>query len=1619
MKKFFGFDVIARTKDEAISSLRLPRANKLALAMTLCVASYFLLFTSCLSAVQLIVETGVAGANVVAVNFGTPGNPPTVIPGTADSSGKAVLEILSDTDYRVFATKHGKGPSIRDQVMMQKSIPVKTAFPLPVSLLLNEDLTNVGIIRIGVVNISTGVAFMGDIRNVITNEPVAFLQDFPSVYGGSVDSKSTGYINVPNIPAAPADTYNINIFSPNDNKALNKPLTLPVSADASGSNPTSIFFDFDTRDAMAAQTQDTGITPEGDVAFEGMVVTSTGGGIPDMNVQLEGRDAGAMQPQIRFQTQTDKNGRFTFYNIPIGKYYEIGINGLGYEGVWDYPQLNGSGQGGYYYTGTKIVVPSQITNGQPWNYGETKQKYELSAVYGRLKGIVKIGATALPFADVQIWGDWDRWQGTDMFSSSTDWKNTSSPSNGRVRTKSDGTFDLVRLSTGNITLAVFSDLIGVQYIYNYNGDWNARDAMNSNGFRIIDGKENDLRVTISSETPTVDNYPGWAVYSASGVVISSAPADVVINIETDGPAACTIKGTIKFLEEASIPANNPILIIAREEFQGDWSNHKSKSRFTSISGNFLKGGTTDYVINVSSGVQYWVDVKAEYLGIVNRFDTRADFSNITSGERVLDFALAPAGKIRGVVRLPDGTIFKPVNDKNGRWIHVRANSRVSNGDNNVPDSGVFEITGLIPGLYNVSTYGSGSGYVWPRTTQINDVMVSPNKETYIEIPLTNGVKCEALAPYPMPSMPARTTGYYYICGFPSDEILTGHKIDALMDSNSDTPVSFEYSISTYNYYNPTETKSLSWQPTLAAPGRYNLYLIKYEMFGGAGEMDWGMMRSENQTITIISQAKNFEIKYDSLQPNATTYIPFEGAVTGKGKITGKITGNNIWTSADYEKGKKEGGDAMMKNIPTVMLYDINGIWRGFSGARPKNDIESLKPWMLFFIAPNEITKNNAMKNSPVSYYVDMLPPGKYIMVAETPNYPPFMKEVVIYSTATTTLDLDFDAMVGIGLSISGTVTSTDGVKLEGAEVVVQHKSVSKYTITDSSGNYSIAGLPKGIYRISVSKSGYALAGDKIGIGESVTAKNFQLTKADSALAGVVFSQKIPFAKTLANAKIACYDETYNTTPGNEKKYLPVNKAKTDKNGNYYISGLISGHIYKVYVMVPGKIVEYVDITPVAGDNNQDFELKSLSPKLKIIVKKTENPRKYLFMFSSPKKLVAPPECWYNQGDSYDENKAIQALPLSGPNNTYSLYVNLLESNINQNYNLRVISDDGGKKNTDDIKFGGNVKRQAKKDVAEGIAEGDDVAIDELGDDNTQIGLDAGCLTASTVTVSASPGRGAPSFAIGGFSTNIPSFKLQGTDSSIATELINVDESAVASDVYQVDLTNSQMNKSVTLSLNYDKEKVSETDIDKLKIYQYNSDKRIWELVPGSKTIDPVSGTVSIDVESISDAASSTSTTRLSGRAVVQNGRFVVNRAASSSQSGVFAVFKSQPSTNITWTGDFRIFNFPNPFNLKEKIVTLTDGGALGVNLTTKGTVIKYCLPSAKSGNVKLYIYNLAGELVREIDDGDRTGGFIYYAEWDGRNDRNDECASGVYFALLKVGNKTLNNKKPLKLAIIK
>jgi flagellar hook assembly protein FlgD len=111
------------------------------------------------------------------------------------------------------------------------------------------------------------------------------------------------------------------------------------------------------------------------------------------------------------------------------------------------------------------------------------------------------------------------------------------------------------------------------------------------------------------------------------------------------------------------------------------------------------------------------------------------------------------------------------------------------------------------------------------------------------------------------------------------------------------------------------------------------------------------------------------------------------------------------------------------------------------------------------------------------------------------------------------------------------------------------------------------------------------------------------------------------------------------------------------------------------------------------------------------------------------------------------------------------------------------------------------------------------------------------------------------------------------------------------------------------------------------------------------------------------------------------------------------------------------YNFPNPFNLKSKTLTLSNGGSTS-SLTTTGTILRYDLPSSMSGTVIIRIYTLSGDLVDELEEGSKTGGFTYYSAWDGKNKDGQEVASGVYFAVFDVAGKNAKDQI-VKLVVLK
>jgi hypothetical protein len=96
------------------------------------------------------------------------------------------------------------------------------------------------------------------------------------------------------------------------------------------------------------------------------------------------------------------------------------------------------------------------------------------------------------------------------------------------------------------------------------------------------------------------------------------------------------------------------------------------------------------------------------------------------------------------------------------------------------------------------------------------------------------------------------------------------------------------------------------------------------------------------------------------------------------------------------------------------------------------------------------------------------------------------------------------------------------------------------------------------------------------------------------------------------------------------------------------------------------------------------------------------------------------------------------------------------------------------------------------------------------------------------------------------------------------------------------------------------------------------------------------------------------------------------------------------------TTSYHQYNFPNPFNLKDKTVSLRPGTS-GVGTSIRGTYIVVSPTGSGSVNARIRIYNTAGDMVREFNT-PATAGQYNYIEWDGRNTAGDDVASGVYFA---------------------
>ncbi len=1541
-------------------------------------------------------STPLKDVNVILLAFNQTGgmDPAGIRVSATDANGRFSAAVPGGLKYFIGLSTPGYVPTVKDQLMD----PSGNFY-----LTLNSDTTREfslypraasDPISTLTVNVSEGLTpgdfLMGEVSVNRTGEKVA--------YGVLAASAPAGQLQIFNVPSAPAGTYGVALSVPGKNKFLNFFLDTAFPAD-------SVY----TVNMSSAISSSGGFDTSGSTvppSFQGVVRSS-----PTM-VPLEGArielfinqcsGANTCSKAISYENLTDVNGQFSFYNLPsTSTPYNVNVKKQGSRSWFD-----------------MIMISSMPAGANTAAAVAQYREYALFPATYTLTGLIKYNGIPVPNARVMVYGDWATGSGDDSYSGYWD---GAMQSDAQVRTGADGLFTAEGLPDGRVRVNM-----------DFMGNW--RDL--NNGPDGTNGNSDDLKIIISSAGATGPSEPGgnpclpganWILDSAGACQSAGL---VTFNLTPDsGNTAGTLSGTVIFVTTYTVsaemplvvPAESPVTIMATQYCEGGNCQNRQMG-FASISGEFTSNATT-YSVTLSTGFSYYASVMSGEWGKMSNFNDRVDLTSATTA--AMDFTLTRSGALRGAVKMPDGTSFKPVysvaSDDPGYMtasIDVRGVNVQYNSGTGLDEFGNFEFPNLPPGLYNVYLRPQGGAFRWPPA-EVENVRVTLGNTTEVKIKLNDGLTVQ---PQIIGLQALSTaTWSYTVLGVPS-----GFQ----MNQKNITEMFFEQPQYSFSY----DADSASWDKKFMEPGQYDFYLVvgvNYDCGKSVGA-------SCDQFATFIGRVKNVSIQKDPNNANLGTLtqpipINIKGSL-GQAEMKGRVIGDKIFTAGDFEKIFSNFDSEIMGIIPAVMLYDNAGDLRAFTNAMP--DAVGLVGFESGLKTRSTTTIINSLADNPLRYMAWGLPPGRYTAVYVNPNYPPVTADVTLpRSGSEETTPFDFDAQKSVVGTIHGVVKSSEAVSsfVGNALVRLKHRTVEKFVVTDSSGAYRFSNLPTGIYRLEVTRDGFVTVGQKTSLAGNDEAEfNFFMRPSESKITGKIYMSKFPAPVTRAGVKIVAYDETMNVEA--PSSYLPKMEVQTDDAGYYEVHGVIPGHKYKLSAMFSGKMPEIVDVNDAADGVTvlDDIVLRDIPPQIMVKVRRNaDSVNKVNVEIRSPRELISTPVCKYNAGDTYEAASADDTVCAStsaviltlelGPDNTY-----LGEFTVSRNqptYSVCVSAGDNNKMKKV-VVYDQVSDAKTEQYIQEEALAGGEISMDKEKEEYSGMELDAGTLSYSTSSVSDVNFQD----LVGGFFSALPSVRTVKTakgNLSIEASL----QDLMASEVYNMDLSNADVNKPFTLTLKYDKERVISTG--NLRIYQYDEVSGQWKEVPGNYTVDPMSGVIAVDIVNLNFAYEGTggSNTPLGRKhfkmSAVSNGRYVT-RAAPALQTGKFAVFTAKPGSGVAYAGSsYEVYNMPNPFNLKDKNVTISaDGGAAiaaGAH-TVRGTIIKYHLPAGKSGDLKFVIYNLAGEKVRTIDEGVRTittgSGEVFYSEWDGKNDTNQDCASGVYFMLTYLDGKKLGNKVH-KMAIIK
>lgn len=1626
-------------------------------------------------------DSGVAvgSVTVAAIEFSMNGPSTYTQVGLTNASGDAFFNLSSGTygrSYNIYYSSHGFSPSISDQfnnpaydpnryVWAMNSQAYFSTFTITA---LTGGAADVGRLVQPFTSASPNTVLFGGVYNM-----TAQLQAGSGIVMTS--GGGNGTLEVDNVPFADANTYNIGLYDPNLNRGIGRNVMSPLD-NTSPVDPVTgarivsygaLSFTQAVPPARVETAPQGGGTAASAASVEGVIhqVGYSTATVAHMGIGIKA--CGANGYQWNNWANSDDNGRFQLYGLTPGVTYYFNVMG---GCTWSQ-----SGPGRCYEpyssaqynaqdicssaVGNMAVASNDILYVSSDVAYHTIQLNSMPKSTGQIRVYVKSSSgLAIPNSNVNLNPDNSPWTSTMSACAnannyqqffSTNFATTPGFSNANVNTSATGYALLDGLPSGNYMLNVwtpFSSGGNGPSSFNSGPDGEFSFGNNNMGggmnWAAAHCEKNygadDYRITI--DTTQVQTMH---VYNSSGTELGLSSITYIV---TAGGANMNglVTGTLRFPTSADL-GNSPVTITLYGQCNNMSvstsmpSNPCPAGNFTAVSG---VGASQSYSINVSTGYSYYMNVSASGWGRVNRGGGNNTISLVSTGTVVVDMDFAPAGSISGTVYKPDGSILTPTDNQ---YISINAGTNNSWTYAQLQKDGTFAMNDVLPGVNRVSLYlgGSSLGYTLPAPPPT--VTVTANTATTLNLNLVKsnyvGIKVN------MSSMPVNSImmdGQDMVLGYkviplPAGTVLKGETISKMLTGGDEEGMRINYSPAT----GPSDSSGRcgnNWPGGFCAtafpsPAVYDFYLMRSGDFAKSSSTAVG---APYPHFTLISSSKNVIIDESSrlvnLPPDtrpAMSTGPVRGVMVrltpatnmssrGNATLSGSVVAANFFRQADFEA---TGGnfDNFTKYLPVVSLYDSNGGFAAAGVVLPAPSYISAHDQEFNTSYAQGYTQFKTLLDGAGAYGYEirtLAPSTCYTAVLTTPNYPPYQtKTCTGASGSTTTVSINMDTAVGAGATLQGVVTTTGTpVKLANAEIQISGEGVdTRSVVTNSSGAYKFEGLPAGTVRIKAALSGYALGESEEDLaGSNTYTKSFALTPAGGSITGTVYSQKLPFAKVQPDAIIVAYDDTYNGTAASAAAPLALIKTKTGADGTYRLEGLIPGDTYKVFLKVPGKYTLNQSTPAISGNiSGIDFTMLAKPLDIEIFAKRVGDDAtgSYEFTVLNPQDFKQGEARWGAQSTFvYGAATVLNLEKLSSGELRGSIPLSSLASNITYvlqgnatSYSNKTVSKQ--------ILFGKAYKGNADQHIDDAII-GDDsddgfgrksneAPMDKSGDDASALMFPAGAI----LPVS---------------SAAIPtcSFKGEGKDSpAVADKVAELGADAFAGNLYTVAMTSVSINqnKDFELTLAYDK---STANLNDLSVAQYNDTTAKWEQVPGVATINPVKGTVKVKLKKLASVLSTRAGSY--GPMGVFDGRQYVVRpmsGGSSSSAGTFAVVRPSIAGNAFAGNKIKVFNYPNPFNLKDKAISNNNGAALPG--TVNGTVIHVEVPAGNGGAGHVRIYTLSGELVKDIKV-DFTDGAYNYVGWDGHNAGGQEVANGVYYGVVEMSGKSVKREDAtFKMAVIK